>query len=286
MSRQVMYIAFAVLVTLCGLPVAAVADAPSTLPTTSPAGRLQGKVDFSRFKLVGDPTSAAGATWTYESTDEGIEFKLNGTLFKPAGAGPFPAALISHGQGQTANVFGAKVSAEMVKWGLVCMAVNYTFAGGAFGEGTPGPANKRICNPTDNLKRAGKCLDLLAQLPDVDSRRIAIHGHSMGAFMTVCIAGAFPGRIKAASHTAGGDLSYNHEYALKIKTPYSIHHGDADKAVALACDQRLDAILNQNQVDHEIYVYPGITHPKTSMNPTVMERIRAWYVKQGVLRIN
>ena len=173
-------------------------------PTRS-AAQSHLKADLRKFKLEGDPTSSNGATWTYESTDDGVEYKLSGILFKPVGKAPFPAVLISHGQGSTANVNSAKIAAEMVKWGVVCIAPNYTFAGGDKGEGAPGVADKGRCNPTDNLKRAHKCLDILAALGYVDRERVAVHGHSMGAFLTVAIAGAFPDEIRAASHTAGGD---------------------------------------------------------------------------------
>jgi dienelactone hydrolase len=243
-------------------------------------------VDLSKFKLEGDPASTNGATWTYESKDDGVDYKLNGILFRPAGKGPFPAVLISHGQGNTANLYGAKVAREMVKWGLVCMAPNYTFGAPSKAAGAPGVADMRQGNPTDNLKRAHKCLDILSALGYVDMRRVAIHGHSKGSFLTVAIAGAFPDEIRAASHTAGGEQPYNKEYSLKLKAPYSIHHGDADTSVALACDNRFAATLAQNKVEHELHIYPGVTHQKISMHETVLERIQAWYTKHGVLGKN
>jgi dienelactone hydrolase len=261
----------------------AAGPAPAAPPTRT-ASQTPPRADISKFKLEGDPTSSQGATWTYESTDDGVDYQLNGILFKPAGNGPFPAVLISHGQGQTVNEFGARVSKEMVKWGLVCIAPNYTFAGGDKGEGAPGAADKRYCNPTDNLKRVRKCLDILGALGCVDMKRVAVHGHSMGAFLTVAIAGAFPGEIRAASHTAGGEQRYNKEYSLKVRAPYSIHHGDADKSVSMACDERFEATLTQNKVEHEMHVYPGVTHRMTSMNETVLERVKTWYLKHGVLK--
>lgn len=244
------------------------------------------KADMAKFKVTGDPTSSAGATWTYESRDEGVDYKLNGMLFKPAGQGPFPAVLISHGQGATANLYGTKIGAEMVKWGLVCLAPNYTFAGQKRGEGAPGAADWHVCNATDNLKRVRKCLDILGALGYVDTKRVAVHGHSMGAFLTVAIAGAFPDEIRAASHTAGGDQSYNKELSTKVRAPYSIHHGDADTSVSITCDKRFEATLKQGKVEYEFHVYPGFAHRQTSTNELVLKRVRDWYAKHGVLSGN
>ena len=174
----------------------------------------------------------------------------------------------------------------MTKWGLVCIATNYTFAGQGKAVGAPGPADIRSCNPKDNVQRARKCLDLLASLGYVDMNRVAAHGHSMGAFLNVAIVGSFPARIKVASHTAGGEQPYNKDLSLLVRTPYSLHHGDADKSVALACDQRFDATLQRNGVGHELRIYPGMAHRDTAADPVVLSRIRDWYHQHGLIEGN
>ena len=50
----------------------------------------------------------------------------------------------------------------------------------------------------------------------------------------------------------------------------------------LACVSLL-ATLTQNKVKHERHGYHGMTHPQISAVATVLDRIRAWYVKHGVL---
>ena len=128
-------------------------------PTRS-AAQSHLKVDVRKFKLEGDPTSTKGARWTYESMDNGVQYKLNGTLFKPAGKGLFPAVLISHGQGSS-QLLQTKISAEMVKWGRFASAELY-FRRRGQGRRSPRRGRQGCCNPTDNLKRAHKCLDILA----------------------------------------------------------------------------------------------------------------------------
>ena len=90
------------------------------------------------FQLSGDPESVSGATWTYTATTNGVAYDLQGILLKPRGPGPFPAVIISHENTRNAGdmLFTARV---MVPWGLVCIATNYTFAGGV-PIGSPGTA--------------------------------------------------------------------------------------------------------------------------------------------------
>ena len=143
---------------------------PATQP--SPAGPPAG------FLLTGDPTSANGATWTYQATTGGVTYDLQGILFKPAGTGTFPAVIVSHGAGGNANGYSRTIARTMVAWGLVVMATNYTHAGNA-PVGSPGTAADPGAS-TANIARARQLVELLRGLGYVDMNRIALHGHSMG----------------------------------------------------------------------------------------------------------
>jgi len=57
-----------------------------------------------------------------------------------------------------------------------------------------------------NAVRAHAAVTVLARLGYVDVRRVAAHGHSMGAFVTAAFVAAYPGDVRVASHTAGGVL--------------------------------------------------------------------------------
>src|SRR5580765_16816 len=80
--------------------------------------------------ITGDPESAAGATWTLTGMLEGTAVDLQGILLKPRGRGPFPAVVLSHPAGSTAQSYGRELGPVMRKWGLVCIATNYTHARG------------------------------------------------------------------------------------------------------------------------------------------------------------
>jgi predicted esterase len=71
--------------------------------------------------------------------------------------------------------------------------------------------------------------------------------------------------------------------ARQIRTPYQLHHGDADTVVVLALDRTLDGILTSIGTTHELNVYPGYTHEQMAADPAMLERVRAWYRTHGVL---
>ena len=154
--------------------------------------------------MVGNPQSAAGASWTLTGTLDGTSVDLHGVLLKPRGRGPFPAVVLSHGAGGNAQSYGRAVGAVMRKWGLVCIATDYTHARGVL-VGTPGTLIHEGASQT-NAFRAHAAVTVLARLGYVDVRRVAAHGHSMGAFVTTAFVAAYPEDVRVASHTAGGVL--------------------------------------------------------------------------------
>jgi dienelactone hydrolase len=265
-------------------------EAPVT--TVSPEPPPAGPVDpaAGTFVLTGDPVSSAGASWTYRERVDGVTYDLAGILRKPAGVGPFPAVIISHGFGGNARGYANNVGAEMVQWGLVVIATNYTHAAGAE-LGAPGLATERGASPA-NVLRARRLLALLRSLGYVDMTRVAAHGHSMGAFLTAALVGADPTAFRAASHTAGGvriDGPQSEAAApvdsqvAGITAPYQMHHGDNDNVVPLAMDQRLATLLASRGRRHELHVYPGGTHNDVPFSRQMYDHVRNWYRTYGVL---
>jgi dienelactone hydrolase len=239
------------------------------------------------FTPSGDPSSANGATWTYRQQVDGVSYDLQGILLKPQGSGPFPAVIISHGAGGNAGGYGRAIARVMVQWGLVCIATNYTHAGNV-PIGSPGTSNDGGASVA-NVQRARRLVGILGGLGYVDLSRVALHGHSMGAFVTAATAGAHPDLFRAASHTAGGirpDFvsapAPTEAQVASIRAPYQMHHGDRDFVVLLLADQLLDAVLTARAVDHELVLYPGADHDDVSLSLTMLDRVRAWYGAKGM----
>lgn len=266
-----------------------------SLPLTLSNGvtfTLGSQVGMPGFTVTGDPTTPTGATWTYAATTGGVTYDLTGRLYKPTtppagGHALYPAVIVSHGFGGNANGYSANIAATMRTWGLVCIMTNLTHSGGV-PLGAPGLATERGA-ATANVLRNRKLVDLLQSLGYVDMRRLAAHGHSMGAFATGALLGTHPQRFLVGSHTAGGmstqpgAAATSVAQAQGITTPYQLHHGDADTTVPLALDQALANQLAANPTVHQLLVYPGYTHAQISNDVAMLATVRAWYAQHGLL---
>lgn len=257
-------------------------DGSPTAPTPPSGSQLAG------FTLTGDPASASGARWTYQATVAGVPYDLQGILLKPAGSGSFPAVIISHGGTGNATGYSLLIARTMVSWGLVCIATNYTHSSGV-PIGAPGTSADPGASAA-NVLRARRLVEILRSVGYVDMTRVALHGHSLGAFVTSAVAAAHPDLFRAASHTAGGirpdflDAPAPTESQIAtIRAPYQIHHGSEDFVVPLLADQLLAAALAARGVDHELLVYPGVDHVEVAVSTAVLDRIREWYRSKGVL---
>jgi dienelactone hydrolase len=241
------------------------------------------------FALQGDPESAQGATWTYRGPIDGVAYDLQGILLKPRDGDAFPAVIVSHGAGGNAQGYSRSIAREMVQWGMVAIATNYTHASGV-PLGAPGTQDQPGASHP-NVLRAHAMLGILRSLGYVDMSRVAAHGHSMGAFVTAGFAGAYPAAIRAASHTAGGvrpgiisgELAAPVEGQVRtVRAAYQLHHGDSDFLVPLALDQLFAIILQGGGVPNELHVYAGAQHNDIAQSEVMLGRVRSWYATHGM----
>lgn len=240
------------------------------------------------FVVTGNPESSSGASWTYQGTVDGTKYDLSGVLYKPSGAGPFPAVILSHGSDGSAGFFASLVAPTMVQWGLVCIATNYTHSSGV-PIGEPGDASQPGASQA-NVLRAHMTFELLRRLGYVDMSRVALHGHSMGAYLDVATAGAYPADFRVGSQTGGGvrpdfivaGPAPSPTQASTIRIPFQMHHGDADATVPLSYDQRFDSLLTALGVEHQLFVYSGEDHLQVRTDATMFARVRMWYTAHGM----
>jgi enterochelin esterase-like enzyme/alpha-beta hydrolase superfamily lysophospholipase len=228
-----------------------------------------------------------GDRWTYKDD----KLSMHGIFLKPEGKGPFPAILISHGLGGSAQAFGMSKAREFVKWGLVCIACDYAHAPTPGQKLNPqGPERANYGASDENLRRASKCLDILAAMPEVDSKKLCAYGHSMGGFVTIGLAGREPGRLVAAAVSGSGIApregfaAPSAEMAGKIKIPFIIFHGSIDNTVRPAQSLALKEVLDRNNVPNERHVFEGINHPVDRDKATeVFGLMRNWFAKYGLV---
>jgi acetyl esterase/lipase len=208
---------------------------------------------------------------------------LSGILLKPPGAGPFPAVIISHGLGSGAEQFGLLHARQMVQWGVVCIGTNYTHAAREMQT----VDRSEYGGSEENVRRAAACLEILRALPEVDSRRIAAYGHSMGSFVTLGLAATQPEVLTAVAISGGGTALHlaSEAHCAKIRAPVLIVHGQQDRVVPPERSARLKSVLDAQRVPNERHVLEGVNHNIHQEQPEALLRLlNEWFKQHGVLK--
>ncbi len=239
-------------------PVGSANKASTTTMSWTDNGSLTGAPPFSdskRFYRVRNwgifTVAFSGNNFTYNDANRTV----TGIFIKPAGAGPFPALIINHGTFGTASGFGLQRANEMSPWGLACIAANLTHMAGATED------LQTWGYSPENLARIRACQAVLATRSDVIINRLAMWGHSRGAFASIGAASDFGSDLKALGFSAGGitetaDLSQpNIAEASGIITPTIMFHGSTDPIVLPSDSQRLQTLLTNLGVTHTRILY-------------------------------
>lgn len=228
--------------------------------------------------LLAEETHAIHEEVTFKSIDG---LKIYGNLYRPKGAGPFPAIVRVHGglhgQAQLRN------QDYFVDNGYVVLDVDYR---GSDGHGKDF-RNKMTMGEkeVDDVIAAGKYLQTL---PFVLKDKLAITGDSRGAYITYC-AIARPSPFKVAAAISGfTDLTKQYDYeaeiapyfmgiqklmrgspysnpdkyknlspvefAGKINVPVLLLHGDNDHLVLSEHAWKMAEALFNHQKEHDIIV--------------------------------
>jgi|GEM_PF-692606 Dienelactone hydrolase and related enzymes len=227
--------------------------------------------------------SITANTFVYDAPDG----QVTGIIRKPAGPGPFPAVLISHGKGGNASGFSGPIAALMVQWGFVCIGPEYTHAGAGTTDDLEG-----YC--PENSRRARRALEILATTPGVDMTRVAAIGNSKGAFLTTGFASEFPDAFRAVCITAGGTTGSNNtnfsspalSEIQNITAPFLIFHGSIDTTVQPVQSANLASFLNSKGVTHRRILYQQIHHNLIQQGikrDDVFAIWQAWLTEHGVL---
>ena len=243
----------------------------------SVAGATAGVHELEGFVLTGE-------SWVYDPGDGGAE--IRGILTMPSGNGPAPAVLISHGKGGSAFGFSLPKARVFSGWGMVGIGPDYTHAG-------TGATTEEEGYSAENSRRANACLTILNSLEEVDPRRIAAYGNSMGAYLTAGLCGETGSPIRAAAITAGGASGTSNlqlaspavQEVQGIAAPFLMLHGTADTTVPPQQSATLKGVLDSNGIPNRRVLFEGVGHNlHQERSGEVNQHLRDWFMEWGVLQ--
>jgi hypothetical protein len=160
-------------------------------------------------------------------------FYVTGNLYRPIGAGPFPAILTPHGHWAYGRLEHTEINSVPARAINLARQGFVVFAYDMIGYNDSRQLTHQFGGPRENLwglTLAGlqlwnsiRAVDFLESLPDVDRARIGCTGESGGGTQTFLLAAVDP-RVKVAApvnmismHFQGGDLCENPP-ALRLDT--------------------------------------------------------------------
>ena len=216
---------------------------------------------------------------------------LHAVVWRPQGRGPFPAILLNHGSGrsreQLERLGPYERNAEIL--GPVFARHGYVFLY-LFRHGV-GPSSELGANAFDLMNKESDAhgqearnalqlqllenrdmddalsgLKFLRALPYVDSRNIALVGHSFGGSLTVLLAEREP-NLRAVVVFSGAGYSFDRSPELRarlltaidrIAAPVFFIHAEND--YSLSSGKVLDARRERIGKPHRLKIYPPIGH--------------------------
>jgi uncharacterized protein len=134
--------------------------------------------------------------------------RVPAVMLLPHSATTVPAALLLHGFGSRKERMADTIGDALVRNGIGALAVDLPLHGGRDGDAI----DLAETNPihlvsawADAVREARVAIDYLAAHPQVDGRRLAIVGYSLGSFVANIVAADEP-RVRAVLLAASGDL--------------------------------------------------------------------------------
>ena len=237
---------------------------------------------------------AVGITAVAAQTGDQVTFPsggltLHGTLFKPAGDGPFPAVLYNHGGGGRVPEGPDAVTRFFTANGYVFFMPHRRGHGRSAGLGTDlagmtrdaraagRPIGKEFVrlHETEQLDDQLAALEYMAQLPYVDKSRIIIAGCSAGGIQTILSAERGT-RARVGISFAGAAVSWKEMPELQqrlrtaargAKVPLFILQAEND--VDTTPGRELGAELARAGKPHQMKIYPP--HPVGGHGPFCMD---------------
>jgi carboxymethylenebutenolidase len=108
------------------------------------------------------------------------------------------------------------------------------------------------------MKTLWDAVSFVETQPQVDGKRIALLGFSLGAYLSLANS-AIDQRVRAVVEFFGGMPREMHLFMRRL-CPVLILHGEADQTVPVEEAYQLQKLLEKKGIPYEIKIYPGAGH--------------------------
>ena len=202
-------------------------------------------------------------------TAEGV---ARGFVFRPSGAGPWPAVLM-YMDALAIRPAMLEVAEKLAGYGYVVLLPDLFWRSGPYAPMEPRAV---LADPEARQKVFGKLMatatpalvmgdtrafiDFLRTQPDVKAGGIGVVGYCLGGLMALTAAGTYPDDIAACASYHGGRLATDdpaspHHLAPKMKAYVYVGGAIEDSGFPDDMKARLDQALSDAGVAHEIETY-------------------------------
>jgi carboxymethylenebutenolidase len=191
---------------------------------------------------------------------------------RPAGSGPWPAALVFM-DGLGIRPAMLEIGERLATYGYFVLLPDLFYRSGPYEPMDPyvvfdDPEKRKILSdrffalatPANTMSDTRAFIDYLAGQPDVKPGAIGTTGYCMGGLMSLTAAGTYPDRIAATASYHGGRLATDapdspHLLAPKIKSRVYVAGAIEDPSFPDEMKVRLEEALTRAGVDHKIETY-------------------------------
>jgi carboxymethylenebutenolidase len=178
-------------------------------------------------------------------------------VFAPGAPGKYPAVVVVHGHGGVGDGLRSPshtLARRLAGAGYVALVPHY------FGRLKPDPKDGRKNARSFAVwsQTVRDTVGYAARRPDVEPGRIGLVGSSLGSWVSLSAA-ARDRRVGAVVENYGGMPVWEDLDPARLP-PVLILHGDADRNVPVSEAYRLERVLLEAGVPHEVHIYPGAGH--------------------------
>lgn len=280
-------------------------------PPTRPKGFGRSLQSFS-FVFASLLSASAVAQPSPSSVSQTVELpsgslRLKALLWTPDGAGPFPVVLFNHGSGEAdaAHTAGRTMVEAANTLGPLFVRHGYAFLylfrrgqGLSADQGTfmqdllqreevaKGTGTRQhlqfVLLTTDHLDDVLAALSYLRSVPRIDSRRIAVAGHSFGGQLTL-LAAEHEASVRAAVTFAAASSSWARSLELRERlllavrrtnAPIMLIHAEND--FSTAAGRALAEALARLKKQHTLKIYPAVGKTQEDGHNAVYNAIPQW----------